>query len=919
MRLYTGVVEDRMDPLKLGRCKVRVVGIHTESKALLPTIDLPWAMPMQSLNSAAISGIGDAPIGPVEGTWVVVVFQDDEDTQFPIILGTIGGIPQKEGTIEEDDGTLRLSDPGTDGTQTGENTIKHDRDGNVVREGNPNPEPAQPKTTEKDQVVEGSTHGNAKPANQYTTISKNGLDIIKTGEGLAKKIGNNQVQAYPDPRTGGAPWTIGYGTTQINGKAVEPGQIITIAQAEQIFLDQIKKTYLPGVTSALRAVVTQSMIDACVSLAYNIGVGGFRKSSICSNVNRGDYQAAANSFLSYNTAKGQVLPGLTKRRQEESQLFLKDGIPNKGKAVTPNDETVREEAKQSGNVTQEPTLPVGETTSGGNVSTGTNDAGASQELGFRDPNKKYPLYIDEPDTNRLARHEFIEKTVVFAKEAAVHKGVKTARGKTWDQSPVPYNTDYPFNKVLETESGHLLEFDDTPRAERIHLYHKAGTFTEIDHNGTRVNRIIGDGYEIYERNGFVYLGGSLNVTVEGEHNLLVENAMNVDIKGATQVRIYNDASISVGGNCKLRVKKDLDIKAENINIEAEKGLNLKAGYDIATQQGGVAIESTEKMNIKMNSITKQASLNIQSGQNMNILTGEFLNVDYGKRGNFGQGAGGASGASGASAGESIDKEDPEMPELSDIQVNTRRDRAAIYYETEDDDPEAREAFIKKEIEKGAIDPTEQQKDPGPLAEEKIEPNKVQPKGANCDVLYGMSSFPSTLKLSPNFTVRDMTKEGTRPIVSQNGISAQEIACNLKGLCENVLEPIKKLYPGIIITSAFRRPGDLPPDYKNEKSQHTAGQAVDFVISGFNRKKHYEAAVKLASVVPYDQFLLEYDGKTTVWIHISFSYTKNRKQLFTMNYHGRISNYGQLLYIPENPPPKGSPEHLAARKALGFKS
>ncbi len=867
MRLYTGVVEDRMDPLKLGRCKVRVVGIHTELKSILPTKDLPWAMPMQQLNSAAVSGIGHAPVGPVEGTWVVIAFQDD-DTQFPIILGTLGGIPQKEGNIEEDEGTLSLSEAGGDGTEEQQNTIKHDKDGNPIREGVTEIPPKQPKTTEKDQVVSGDTHGNAKPANQYTTISSKGLELIKAGEGLARKIGNNQVQAYPDPATGAAPWTIGYGTTRINGKAVEPGQVITIAQAEQIFLEQIKKDYLPAVTSSIRGIVTQSMIDACVSLAYNIGTGGFRKSSICSNINRGDYQAAANAFLLYNKAAGKELPGLTRRIREESERFLRDGIPGKGKSVTPNDETVKEEAKKSGDANAEPTPPVGETNSSGQTSTGNADSGASTQFGFRDPNKKYPLYINEPDTNRLARHEFIEKTVVFSKEAQRLKGVATARGKTWDQSVVPYNATYPFNKVVETESGHIFEFDDTPESERIHLYHKAGTYTEIDHNGTRVNRIIGDGYEIYERNGYVYLGGSLNVTVNGDSNVLIDGAMNVDVKGATNIRVYNDANISVGGNAKLNVAENFDVKAKNINLESTSAFNIKSG----------------------------AGMNIQGGSTMNIKSGSTMNVDY-SRGNFGQGA---SGASGASAGEAIGRDPQEAPQLTELKVNSRQERAAIYYETEDNTPEEREAFIKAETAKGAIDPTEQRPDAKPEAKEEVKPNQVQPKGANCDAIFGMSDFPASMKLSANFTVGNMNMNGTRPIVDQNGLTAQTIACNLKGVCENVLEVVKKNYPGIIITSAFRRPGDLPPPYKNEKSQHTAGQAVDFVIKGFNRKQHYEAAVKLAALVPYDQFILEYDGKTTVWIHISFKYSGNRKQLFTMNFHKIVPNstYGQLIYIPE---------------------
>ena len=74
MNFYYGVVENRADPLQLGRCQVRVVGLHTHDKSLLPTADLPWATPIQSVTSAAMNGIGWTPVGPVEGTSVIIFF-----------------------------------------------------------------------------------------------------------------------------------------------------------------------------------------------------------------------------------------------------------------------------------------------------------------------------------------------------------------------------------------------------------------------------------------------------------------------------------------------------------------------------------------------------------------------------------------------------------------------------------------------------------------------------------------------------------------------------------------------------------------------------------------------------------------------------------------------------------------------------
>jgi len=90
---FVGVVEDRQDPKTLGRVRVRCLGYHTEDLVKLPTSDLPWAHPMNPITSATVSGIGQTPLGVVEGTWVVGFFTDGSSAQQPMIMGTLPGVP----------------------------------------------------------------------------------------------------------------------------------------------------------------------------------------------------------------------------------------------------------------------------------------------------------------------------------------------------------------------------------------------------------------------------------------------------------------------------------------------------------------------------------------------------------------------------------------------------------------------------------------------------------------------------------------------------------------------------------------------------------------------------------------------------------------------------------------------------------
>ncbi|MDQ0314867.1 glycoside hydrolase family protein [Amorphus orientalis] len=144
--------------------------------------------------------------------------------------------------------------------------------------------------------------------------SDRGVAFIAAHEGVVLK-------AYPDPATGGEPWTIGVGHTSRAGPpSVRPGMTITRGEAFEI-LEADLAVFERAVSSAVTVPLRQHEFDALVSFTFNLGAGNLRKSTLLRKLNAGDKAGAAGEFHKWNRAAGRVMRGLTRRRAEEAALF----------------------------------------------------------------------------------------------------------------------------------------------------------------------------------------------------------------------------------------------------------------------------------------------------------------------------------------------------------------------------------------------------------------------------------------------------------------------------------------------------------------------------------------------------------------------------------------------------------------------
>jgi lysozyme len=163
----------------------------------------------------------------------------------------------------------------------------------------------------------------ALPAPSGLAIGHDGVALIKRFEGCARLRTDGMVVAYPDPGTGGEPWTIGWGATgrdHVHGGRIGPQTVWTQAQCDDRLTQDLVR-YAADVARTLGdAPTTQAQFDALVSFHYN--TGAIARATLTQKHLAGDFQGAAREFARWNRAGGRVLKGLIRRRAAEAELYL---------------------------------------------------------------------------------------------------------------------------------------------------------------------------------------------------------------------------------------------------------------------------------------------------------------------------------------------------------------------------------------------------------------------------------------------------------------------------------------------------------------------------------------------------------------------------------------------------------------------
>ena len=292
-------------------------------------------------------------------------------------------------------------------------------------------------------------------------------------------------------------------------------------------------------TDDLTKIPTQDLPWAQVILPPTAQVGAFH------NIKPGDWVFGFfrdPDYLQEPVIMG-IMPGVPANEQDPTKGF---NDPNSPDALEPQDEKYKKEPDFGPYPSRVGQADTSRLTSGlleAHPEIEERDSSATEEV----PTANESKILGDADstvdvasnwTDKLATNtDFTATTWKEPKTTDDSIRGKDATGKnpeTQEDRVPPYkrrNTEYPYNHVLETEGGHIKEYDDTPYAERIYEKHKSGTYYEIDADGNKVTRVVGQNYEIVAGNSFVNIKGDVNLTIDSNCKTYIKGDWNIQVDG----------------------------------------------------------------------------------------------------------------------------------------------------------------------------------------------------------------------------------------------------------------------------------------------------------------------------------------------------------------------------------------------------
>jgi hypothetical protein len=247
--------------------------------------------------------------------------------------------------------------------------------------------------------------------------------------------------------------------------------------------------------------------------------------------------------------------------------------------------------------------------------------------------------VGENDVNRLARAESVDDTIIGVRrrqrDVNVPIALQHTTGRQWCEPEPSYNAKYPYNHVFESESGHVIEIDDTPGAERLHFYHRSGTFIEIQGgtDGDLVMKCVGKRFEVTMEQSYSHYQHAMNVTVDGETNIYCRNDANLQVDGNLNVHVQGDVTEKVHGNYYTDIDGNRIVKIggrDELHVDGDHIVKVGGREDIDIDgDRATTIGQGDALDVDGNRLVRvggNEDLNVNGSRSSKIGSGESLNV-----------------------------------------------------------------------------------------------------------------------------------------------------------------------------------------------------------------------------------------------------------------------------------------------------